>query len=185
MADNVTIKDGDGADKLAAADELGDGSYAPKVQILDGTAGGGFLVKLEDAAHASGDPGIQMLTVRKDTAAATAGTDGDYQPPITDASGRLHVNPGRSTTIDDAADVTLNNGSETSIVGSDSTRREAIITADPANTVNIRIGKTGQVGASRGALLQPGQSITLATTAAIYGYAAATSQVVSILLLKD
>lgn len=49
--------------------------------------------KAEDAAHASGDLGMQALTVRKDTAAATAGTDGDYQPMTTDANGRLHVLP--------------------------------------------------------------------------------------------
>ena len=48
----------------------------------------------EDAAHTTGDLGTMMLTVRKDTAAATAGTDGDYQPPTTDASGRMHVNVG-------------------------------------------------------------------------------------------
>lgn len=90
-----------------------------------------------------------------------------------------------ATVIDDLADITLNNGSETSLVAVDATRVEAIIVADPANTVAIRIGKTGQVGASRGAKLQPGQSITLNTSAAIYGYAGAASQVVSITLLKE
>lgn len=91
----------------------------------------------------------------------------------------------KSATIDDLADVTLNNGSETSLVGSDNTRREAIIVASVTNTVAIRIGKTGQVGAARGAALLPGQSIVLSTTAAIYGYAGAASQIVSITLLKD
>lgn len=49
------------------------------------------LSKAEDAAHVSGDVGIQMLTVRKDTPVATAGTDGEYQPPVSGADGRLHV----------------------------------------------------------------------------------------------
>lgn len=53
----------------------------------------------EDAAHTTGDLGTMMLTVRKDTAAATAGTDGDYQPPTTDASGRLHVNVGNTVNV--------------------------------------------------------------------------------------
>lgn len=45
----------------------------------------------EDAAHTTGDVGTLVLTVRSDTAASTAGTDGDYAGLITDANGRLHV----------------------------------------------------------------------------------------------
>jgi len=45
----------------------------------------------EDSAHVDGDRGLQMLSVRQDTAAALAGSDGDYQPLITDDSGRLYV----------------------------------------------------------------------------------------------
>jgi hypothetical protein len=37
--------------------------------------------------------------VRQDTAAALAGTDADYQPLITDGSGRLHVNVGNTVTV--------------------------------------------------------------------------------------
>lgn len=47
----------------------------------------------EDVAHASGDKGIMLLAVRKDTAAALAGTDGDYIPLIVDANGCLHIAP--------------------------------------------------------------------------------------------
>lgn len=57
------------------------------------------LSKAEDAAHASGHTGIMALSVRQDTAAALAGTDADYQPLITDASGRLHVNVGNTVTV--------------------------------------------------------------------------------------
>lgn len=91
----------------------------------------------------------------------------------------------KSTTLDDAADVTLTNGAQTQILASVAARRAAIIIADPANTVNIRIGKIGQVGAARGGLLEPGASITLETTDQIYGFASAASQKVSIVLLKD
>ena len=52
------------------------------------------LGKAEDAAHSSGDTGVFILAVRADTAAQTAGTDGDYCGLICDASGRLHVNVG-------------------------------------------------------------------------------------------
>lgn len=58
-----------------------------------GTIGTGAtnLGKAEDAAHTSGDVGVEMLAVRQDTAAALAGTDGDYAPLEVDANGRLHV----------------------------------------------------------------------------------------------
>jgi hypothetical protein len=54
------------------------------------------LGKAEDAAHTSGDVGVMALTVRQDTAAALGQTDADYQPVISDASGRVHVNVGAS-----------------------------------------------------------------------------------------
>lgn len=68
-------------------------AYAVKIE--DETGKGVFMN--EDAAHTSADPGMMSLTVRKDTAAALAGTDADYQPLITDSSGKLHVNPGTVT----------------------------------------------------------------------------------------
>lgn len=49
------------------------------------------LLKAEDAAHASGDTGVMALAVRRDTAAASSGTTGDYEPLQTDATGRLRV----------------------------------------------------------------------------------------------
>lgn len=80
----------------AAALSGTDGDYQPLVTGSDGTlhtkdANIVLLTKAEDAAHSSGDRGIQTLAVRKDTAAALAGTDGDYAPLEVDANGRLHV----------------------------------------------------------------------------------------------
>lgn len=49
------------------------------------------ISKSEDAAHASGDSGAFVLAVRQDTAAALAGTSGDYAPLEVDSLGRLHV----------------------------------------------------------------------------------------------
>lgn len=59
-------------------------------RVIPGTAATN-LGKAEDAAHTSGDVGVMALSVRSNTAAATSGTDGDYQPLITDTNGRLHV----------------------------------------------------------------------------------------------
>jgi len=55
------------------------------------------LVLAEDAVHASADPGVQLLAVRKATPADLSGTDGDYEP--------LQISAGRvwaSATIDAA-----------------------------------------------------------------------------------
>ena len=67
-----------------------DGSALTSLQLIDD------VVYAEDAAHSSGDKGVFALAVRKDTAAALVGTDGDYSPLLTDADGRLHVNVGSS-----------------------------------------------------------------------------------------
>lgn len=78
--------------KLAANSgvDIGDVDVTTCGTITPGTAATS-LGKAEDAAHTSGDVGVMALGVRKDTAAALAGTDGDYQPAIYDANGRLHV----------------------------------------------------------------------------------------------
>jgi hypothetical protein len=45
----------------------------------------------EDAAHTTGDQGIQVLTERLDTPASTAGTTGDYAGLVTGGNGALYV----------------------------------------------------------------------------------------------
>lgn len=53
----------------------------------------------EDAAHTSADKGIMALAVRKDTAAALAGTDADYAPLEVDATGNLWVRQGAGAAL--------------------------------------------------------------------------------------
>lgn len=101
--------------RATPADSAGtDGDYA-MLQMKDGrlwtsgivTAAAASIGKSEDAQHADGDVGVPALSVRKDTAAATSGSDNDYQPLITDANGRLHVIESAGTAGDvahDAAD---------------------------------------------------------------------------------
>lgn len=96
-------------------------------------------------------------------------------PAGTNSIGRLNS----PASVDDAADVALNNGAETSLGAAPANTKYRVIVADPANTVDIRIGKTGQVGAARGALLQPGATLTIEGTATPYAYAGAAGQKVS------
>ena len=74
--------------------------YVDVTNIIPGTASDS-LGKAEDAVHGSGDVGVMGLTVRQDTAAALGTTDGDYQPLITNDTGRLHVRDEYSLAIKD------------------------------------------------------------------------------------
>lgn len=77
-----SVKIGDGTDFLLIS-----GSGEAMVIESNLTA----LKKLEDAAHSSGDAGIQMLAVRSDAGGSLSGTDGDYSPLQVDSSGALRV----------------------------------------------------------------------------------------------
>jgi hypothetical protein len=94
----------------------------------------------EDAAHADGDRGIQALTVRQNTAAALAGSDGDYQPLITDNAGRLHVATQRAPTA------TLSNvndtASSTTLLSANANRIGATIVNDSTEVLFVKLGTT-------------------------------------------
>jgi hypothetical protein len=49
------------------------------------------IAKAEDAPHVSADPGLMILAVRKDTAAPSSDTSGDYEPLQTTSLGALRV----------------------------------------------------------------------------------------------
>lgn len=89
----LIIKDGAGTSRTMRvwAEDTATGPYSFG-QVLGDGSGSAQLAKAEDAVHVSGDLGFQLLGVRKDSATALAGTDGDYQPPIFDANGKLWVN---------------------------------------------------------------------------------------------
>lgn len=91
---SLTIKDANRADRVLKTTEEGSPSVHVTHHHVDSVVPGTTataLGKAEDAVHSSGDTGVMALAVRKDTAAALAGTDGDYSPLIVDAAGRLHV----------------------------------------------------------------------------------------------
>lgn len=78
----------------------------------------------EDAAAAGGEGGPMVLTVRRDTAASSAGTDGDFATLNTDASGRLWVNCGTGCSggtqyAEDAAHASGNTGTLALVVRND------------------------------------------------------------------
>lgn len=168
MADNYAITAGSGTTK--AADDVG-GVLYPRFKLslgadgsaVDAVAGAGAVstgvqrvtlcsddvlvadiegvIKAEDAAHSSGDKGIQALTVRKDTAAATSGTDGDYQPLITDANGRLHVVLSSGVYAEDAAHTSGDGVVPAGVVRKDTAAQTAGTDGDYSVLVNDANGR--------------------------------------------
>lgn len=149
--------------------------------------------KHEDAAHSSGDVGWMLLAVRKDTAAALAGTDGDYIPLIVDSSGRLWVNAGAGT-------VTANQGTagaaswptteqEAFVAGHErlalagasaaltvpGTARKALIAAEGGD---VRYAPTGTASASSPGYIPAGGIVKIPPPAAVYGATGSYANVV-------
>lgn len=94
------------------------------VTVVNGS--GVSAVLAEDQASANGDPGYQLLAVRKATPANTSGTDGDYEP--------LQVSGGRiwaSAVIDTALPAGTN------AIGTLIITPAATAAAAPSNTTSI------------------------------------------------
>lgn len=53
----------------------------------------------EDTAHVSGDLGVEMLAVRRDTLATSVSADGDYSSLSVNASGALYVHVNNTVTV--------------------------------------------------------------------------------------
>jgi hypothetical protein len=60
---------------------------------------GNEISKLEDAAHTTGDPGVQVLAVRRDADTSGVDTDADYGSLLLDAIGFLKVRGRLSNTV--------------------------------------------------------------------------------------
>ncbi len=106
------------------------GAALTALQLIDN------LVLAEDAAHVSGDPGVQMLAVQKTADGALAGTTGDYAPLQVDDNGYLKVNikagagSGGTSSTDDGA-FTAASGSGTPMMG--------FVTADSVDSGDVGV----------------------------------------------
>lgn len=150
MSDNVAVTPGTGA--IVAADEATYSGDTSKIQLVrfvhvtgaEGSKTVSELVRLEDSAHASGDPGLPIFAVRKDTAAALAGTDADYIPLIVDATGRLWVHNETLGAVGDSA-WTSGNGTLISLLKAVAGAALDTTTASPV-TLNQLSGTTVLTG---------------------------------------
>ena len=162
--------------KLAANSgiDIGDVDVTSLVPGVTATS----LGKAEDAAHSSGDVGVMALSVRQDTAGALAGTDADYQPLITDASGRLHVNVGNTVTVGShavtnagtfAVQATLQASTNTTEVVGD-VAHDAVVAGNP-----LLIGAEARM--SLGTAVAEGDAVRIAATR--YGILLTTAMIPS------
>lgn len=93
LATNVALPAGTNAIGKLAANSGVDIGDVDVTSVVPGT-GATNLGKAEDAAHASGDVGVEMLAVRVDTPnVALAGTDADYTPVAVSSTGALRTAP--------------------------------------------------------------------------------------------
>ena len=165
--------------------------------IVPGT-GALNLGKQEDAAHSSGDLGVQMLAVRKGTPADLSNADGDYEPLQLD-EGRLwastvvteSVHPAAMSTIityaqfdvgTSAIRLSSSDGINTTVTGC----KEIIIQADNDNAGYVVVGDSGVVADTEGIRINAGDTIVLpiASTATPYLRADQSSQNVNVMVVK-
>lgn len=152
-----------------------DGDYSP----LSIDASGNLRVaasitinaeKAEDAAHASGDTGSYVLSVREDSPSSSTSASGDYQSVKTDVWGRMWVNNSSQSFAHAAVSVT---NTATDLVASDLAGRKSVIVYNNG-TKTIFVGNSG-VTASSGIPVSGGSSIELAAGPAMDLYAITAS----------
>jgi hypothetical protein len=85
------------------------------------------------------------------------------------ASVTTTVNIAPGATLSDGGDVSCPATVVTQLLAADANRLYALLQNASTNTLTVRIG-TATVGAATGTPLEPGQTLPLATTAAIYAY---------------
>lgn len=136
----------------------GDTTIEADVRLVDDA--GAAVAFNEDAAHTTGDAGVMALAVRSDVVASKAGTDGDYQPPITDALGKLYVNP-LSRGYNTSEHVTVSSAGtavEASSILTVQYSGYIFIKANAANTGAIYYGNA-TVDSASGLVIAPGEMV--------------------------
>jgi hypothetical protein len=127
-----------------------------QVEVVEGQYDG---IQYQDGAAVASPFGTVML-----------GHDGsNVFPVVVDSDGYLQIQEIKASALNSATDITLVAVSTTQILGLVAARFCALICNLRANTQTFRIGDIS-AGATRGIELAPGESISIETTEAIYGY---------------
>lgn len=108
-------------------------------------------VKLEDAAHASGDAGVFVLGLRNDNAVGSpTSADGDYSPVAVDANGAVFVRqkPAGTSAITSVA----SSASNVTLLAASTARRGATIYNDSTAVLYVKLGATASTSSFTAAL---------------------------------
>jgi hypothetical protein len=132
----------------------------------------------------SGGAGSMLYVGGKATTAAPSYGNNTSEPLSLDGSGNLRVNVGAASyvpaAINSTGQVSVTSSGVTIIAAN--TSRQAVVITNTSSTVTAYIGASG-VATTTGYPLAPGASITLPTTAAIYGIVSSTAATVGYLEL--
>lgn len=104
--------------------------------VTPGTAAAN-LGKAEDAAHVTGDTGVAMLAVRRDTPISGTSADGDYSTINTDPVGHVYVN---SSGITPTVSAVAAAGSSTTLFSAVAGRKKVMVFNDSSTYLYIRLG---------------------------------------------
>lgn len=127
----------------AGANNIGD---VDVLSVIPGVAATN-LGKAEDAAHTSGDVGVQILGVRKDSLTTLTDVDGDYIPVVCDEYGRLKIlSLHDQTSYDHAFFNAAADGDLVALVGGKVIKVHSI-TIQAAGTVVVNIRSDNAAGA--------------------------------------
>lgn len=140
---------------------------------------GAFAVALDDGAFSEFEAGLTALlpgderfkTVRLRDLSGAQNTVkfntgfGDIRDARLVVPSGLDVSV--STDLENIADVAVGAGLTVQLAAANLSRRELIVTSPNTAVGEVRIGRTGGVGAASGILLQPGGAVVLATSARV------------------
>ena len=173
-AGGTTFTDTNGDYSPIAVDNLG--RVIISILSLSPGTSAANLGKAEDAGHSSGDVGVMSLCVRRDTAATSATTDGDYNPCATDANGKLWTNadtemPAAATLVDDTANPTVPGVASFNMCFDGSTWDRCTKATAGNGAVDTATQRVTIANDSTGNLATIGTSVTPGTSAAHLGKA--------------
>jgi len=163
------------------------------VRVLDAT--GDVFIKADDASEVKRvkgqalnlETGFSKITIRSAIAQTVrvvlASLPQDDASTSVNATVSATVAP--ANTLDAGGDVNILATSSALLSAGDVTRMALIVSNPASNTAAVRVGGAG-VGAASGVAIEPGESITLATTAAVYGYNTSSgAQSVQVLPMRE
>lgn len=100
---------------------------------------------------------------------------GDYSDGRSNITATLSATITPATTLTANADISIAAGAQGLVSAGAAAKREVLISNAVTNTCTFRIGDTASIDATHGFKLDPGQSIVLNTSAAVYAYNAGSA----------